>query len=86
MIDSGDCFENNVMVRIVPYKYYTTMVTTDDFIYIFANILEGRTLENKKLFSKNVVTALNDMFPDVKKISINIREFERATFVNNSML
>ena len=74
------------MVRIVPYKHYTTLGTKDDFIYIFANILEGRTMENKKMFSKNVVTLLKEMFPDVPKISINIREFERATFVNNSML
>lgn len=81
-----DSFENNVMVRIIPYKHFTTLGTNDDFIYIFANILEGRTLENKKKFSKNVVTVLKDMFPDVPKISINIREFERATFVNNSML
>ena len=81
-----DSFENNVMVRIIPYKYYTTLGTKDDFIYVFANILEGRTLENKQKFSKNVVKILKDMFPNVPKISINIREFERATFVNNSML
>lgn len=85
-VTSIESFENNVMVRIVPYKYYTTLGTKDDFIYIFANILEGRTLENKKTFSKNVVTLLTEMFPEVRKISINIREFERATFVNNSML
>ena len=81
-----DSFEKNVMVRIIPYKHYTTLGTQDDFIYIFANILEGRTLENKKTFSKHVVTLLKEMFPTVPKISINIREFERATFVNNSMV
>lgn len=81
-----ESFENNVMVRIIPYKHYTTLGNKDDFIYIFANILEGRTLENKKKFSKNVVKQLMELFPEVPKISINIREFERATFVNNSML
>ncbi|TXG34689.1 5-carboxymethyl-2-hydroxymuconate Delta-isomerase [Seonamhaeicola maritimus] len=85
-VTAVDSFENNVMVRIIPYKYYTTLGGKDDFIYIFANILEGRTLDNKKTFSKNVIALLKEMFPDVPKISINIREFERATFVNNSML
>jgi 5-carboxymethyl-2-hydroxymuconate isomerase len=83
---STETFANNVMVRINPYKYYTTMGSTDDFIYVFANILDGRTTEQKKLLSDNVVRMLKNMFPDVPKISMNIREFEKATFTNNAMV
>lgn len=83
---STESFENNAMVRIHTFKYYTTMGTQDDFIYVFANVLEGRSEEKRLLLSRNVVTLLTKMFPEVAKISMNIREFERATFVNNGMI
>lgn len=83
---STESFENNVMVRINTFKHYTTMGSADDFIYVFANILEGRSVENRKLLSRRIVTLLTNKFPNVAKISMNIREFERATFVNNNMI
>lgn len=83
---STESFENNAMVRINTFKHFTTMGAKDDFIYVFANVLEGRSVEQRKLLSTNVVTLLTKIFPNVPKISMNIREFERATFVNNNMI
>jgi len=81
-----DGFPINVMVRIVPFKHYTTIGLKDDFIFICAHILEGRTLKQKQYLSKNVIKMLKEMFPELSKISMIIREFERATFINNSMV
>jgi len=83
---SVDGFPNNVMVRIIPFKHFITIDTKDDFIYICASILEGRTTEQKKELSTQVVSLLKDKFPTLKKISMTFREFERATFTNNSMI
>lgn len=81
-----DGFPNNVMVRIIPFQHYTTIGSKDDFIFICAHILEGRTLEQKQALSKNIIKMLKNMFPEIPKISMIIREFERASFINNSMV
>lgn len=81
LFDKGD-----VKVRITPFKYYTIGNTKDDFIHVFANIMEGRTTVQKANLSQKIVAALKLMFPEVPIISINIRDFEKATYCNKSMV
>ncbi len=81
LFDKGD-----IKVRINPFEYYNIGNTKDDFIHIFANIMEGRTVSQKKNLSKRIITELKSMFPDVPIISINIRDFEKATYCNKSMV
>ena len=81
LFDKGD-----IKVRINPFEYYTIGNTQDDFIHIFANIMEGRTIAQKKDLSERIVTALKSMFPEVPIISINVRDFEKATYCNKSMV
>ena len=85
--DSTNLFDKgDIKVRINPFEYYTIGNTSDDFIHIFANIMEGRTTAQKKNLSERIVTELKSMFPDVPIISINIRDFEKATYCNKSMV
>lgn len=81
LFDVGD-----IKVRINPFKYYTIGNTKDDFIHIFANIMEGRTTAQKSNLSKRIVASLKAMFPEVPIISINIRDFEKSTYCNKSMV
>lgn len=84
---STDLFiPEEIKVRINPFEYYSTGNTDDNFIHIFANIMEGRTSEQKEHLSKRIVSELKAMFPEVPIISINIRDFERATYCNKSMV
>lgn len=76
----------DIKVRINPFQYYNIGNSKDDFIHVFANIMEGRTIAQKKDLSEKVVRALKQMFPDVPIISINIRDFEKATYCNKSMV
>ena len=78
--------EKNIKVRINSFENYLTYNTQDDFIHVFANIMEGRNTEQKKLLSKNIIEALNNLFPKVPVISINIRDFEKSTYCNKSMV
>lgn len=78
--------EKDIKVRINPFKYYNIGNTKDDFIHIFANIMEGRTVAQKSNLSRIIITELKSMFPDVPIISINIRDFEKATYCNKSMV
>jgi 5-carboxymethyl-2-hydroxymuconate isomerase len=76
----------DIKVRINPFQYYNVGNTTDDFIHIFANIMEGRTTAQKSNLSNKIIGQLKVMFPEVPILSINIRDFEKATYCNKSMV
>ncbi|MBC8754856.1 5-carboxymethyl-2-hydroxymuconate Delta-isomerase [Kordia sp. YSTF-M3] len=76
----------DIKVRINSFKHYNIGNSKDDFIHIFANIMEGRTTSQKANLSKLIVTELKQMFPEVPIISMNIRDFEKATYCNKSMV
>lgn len=78
--------KEDIKVRINPFKYYNIGNTKDDFIHIFANIMEGRTVLQKKNLSEKIITELKSIFLEVPIISINIRDFEKATYCNKSMI
>ncbi len=40
----------------------------------------------KRNLSERIIAELKKMFPDVPFMSINIRDFEKATFCNKSMI
>ena len=78
--------KGDIKVRLNPYKYSMVQESDDDFIHVFGNILEGRTEEQKANLSKVIISKLKSMFPNVPIISINIRDFERASYCNKNMV
>lgn len=87
MAESTGLFaKGDIKVRINPFKYYTIGNTRENFIHIFANIMEGRSVPQKKNLSECIIAELKLMFPDVPVISINIRDFEKASYCNKSMV
>lgn len=71
-----------IKVRLSPYRYFTNVDGHEHFVHVFANIMEGRTQEQKKALSEIVVRTLNELLPVVEIISMNIRDFEKATYCN----
>lgn len=78
--------EGDVNVRVNVYKKYSVGNKKEDFIRVFANIMEGRSVEQKANLSKKVVQKLASMFPNVPNIAMSIREFEKATYCNRNMI
>jgi len=78
--------KGDIKVRIRVFEYYNVGNTKSDFIHIFGNIMEGRTTEQKADLSKQIVSKLKSMFPDVPVISMNISDFERATYCNRNLI
>lgn len=80
-------FKNgDIKVRILAFEHYMVGGEKSDFIHIFGNIMEGRTIEQKANLSRQIVAKLKLMFPEVPVISINIREFEKATYCNRNLI
>lgn len=78
--------KGDIKVRINPFEHYNVGNSQDDFIHIFANIMEGRNTAQKTNLSKAIISELKTMFPNVPIISMNIRDFEKATYCNKSMV
>ena len=72
----------NIKVRLNKYEHSIVAGERGDFIHVFANIMQGRTEEQRAALSKEVVQKLKDKFPDVLVISVNVWEFEKATYSN----
>lgn len=81
LFDKGD-----IKVRLNTFKHYTIGNTQNDFIHVFTNIMEGRNTSQKSNLSKRVISELKILFPDVPIISMNIRDFEEATYCNKNMV
>ena len=78
--------ENDIKVRLRPYQYFKLGKDKKDFIHVFGYIMEGRSTEQKANLSRKIIERLNEMFPDLSILSINIREFEKATYSNKALI
>ena len=84
--ETGLFGRNDIKVRLNPFKYSLVQSGDSDFIHVFGNIMEGRTPEQKANLSRVIVTKLNEMFPDVSIISMNIRDFTKESYCNKTMI
>jgi len=78
--------ESDIKVRINPFNKYSVGNKAEEFIHVFAHIMQGRTTEQKADLSKQVVAKLVALFPTVNNIAMNISDFEKATYCNRNML
>ena len=79
--------KNDIKVRLNPFKKdYLVGGKKDDFIHVFANIMEGRTTIQKANLSKNITTKLKQIYPSIGFIAVNIRDFEKSTYCNKTMV
>jgi len=77
---------NDIKVRLRSFTYYKLGEGKTDFLHVFGNIMEGRTTEQKADLSKRITERLNNMLPILSFLSINITEFELATYCNKSLI
>lgn len=78
--------EGDIKVRMNLFKKYLVGNKSENFIHVFAHIMQGRTIEQKANLSQQVVGKLVTMFPDISNIAMNISDFEKATYCNRAML
>ena len=78
--------EGEIKVRINPFKHFKLGEEKEDFIHVFAYIMQGRNTGQKSDLSKQIIITLKGMFPEVPVISMNIMDFEKTTYCNRSMV
>ena len=82
---SGLFDASDIKIRLRPCAIPATGGGREDFIHVFAWILQGRCVEQRAALSKAIVGELAGMFPRLPRIAANIAEFERATYFNRAM-
>lgn len=75
---------NDIKVRLRPYQYFKLGDGKKDFIHIFAYIMEGRSTAQKENLSRKIIERLNEVFPAISILSINISEFEKSNLQQQS--
>ena len=83
---SGLFAVNDVKVRLRPFQFYKLGDGKKNFIHIFGFIMEGRSIEQKKSLSQQIVSRLREFFPAISFLSINISEFEFESYCNKSLI
>ncbi len=78
--------KKDIKVRINSFTKYSTGDKKEDFIHVFSNIMQGRSIEQKAKLSKTIVQDLASIFPKVPHIGTNVKEFEKTTYFNKNML
>ena len=75
-----------IKVRLNPYRHFTNVDAHEHFVHVFANIMEGRTQQQKRDLSHAIIRSLSGILPDVEIIAMNVRDFEKATYCNRPMI
>ena len=71
-----------IKVRLRPYEHALNVDGREPFVHVFAHVMGGRTPEQKRLLAERVVGALTALLPTVEIVSMNVYEFDPATYVN----
>lgn len=79
-------YKDDIKVRVNVFDKYLTGDKKENFIHVFANIMQGRTMEQKSHLSRTIVQDLASLFPSVPHIGTNVIEFEKASYFNKNML
>ncbi|MEJ1097127.1 MULTISPECIES: hypothetical protein [unclassified Pseudoxanthomonas] len=85
-ISSGLFDESDIKIRIRPFTIHAVGGGREDFIHVFAWIMQGRSVEQRAALSKAIVSDLAEMFPLLPRIAANIAEFEQAAYFNRAMM
>ena len=75
---------HEIKVRIKTYEYFNNGNSQEDFIHVFGHIMQGRTVDQKKILSSHIINCLEMEFPEVSIISMNVQDFEKASYSNKS--
>lgn len=78
--------KGDIKVRIQAFDDFIAGDGDSDFIHVFGNIMEGRSDGQKQELSSRIVAMLNELLPEIPIISMNIRDFDKASYCNKSMV
>jgi 5-carboxymethyl-2-hydroxymuconate isomerase len=77
---SGFIDKENIKVRLVPYTHILFGDGRTSFLHLTIYLLSGRTDAQKEALSISLRDALNDRFPKVESISIDVHDMNPVCY------
>lgn len=72
--------KNDIKIRLLPFKEHVCGDHKIDFIHVTLKILSGRTSEQKKALSKQVLSSLEKLALTSISLTVEVMEIERSTY------
>ena len=72
----------DVKARIVSSENYLVGGQKEHYVHTVVHILAGRKVGQKKLLADSITATLCKLLPDVKMISVEVRDICKATYSN----
>ncbi|GAC1569790.1 MAG: hypothetical protein NVS3B3_24170 [Aquirhabdus sp.] len=79
---TGLFVKGDVKSRVVISNNYVVGGKVDNYVHVISHILSGRTVEQKKLLSNEIVKCLCELLPNVEMLSVEVRDIEKETYSN----
>lgn len=71
---------SDIKVRSIIYHSYLTGPEKTDFIHVTLKILSGRTVEQKQVLSKSVLSQLQKLELKSCSLTVEVMDIERASY------
>lgn len=84
MLDSGLFDVLTVKSRTLRCHHWLigTQADSEDFVYLSVEVMTGYTPQQKQTLSQQLMTVLNEQAPQVRSLSVSIRELDQASVRN----
>lgn len=80
-LHSGLFARDNIKSRLKIYDESLVAGEDHDFVHVWGYIREGRTDQQKRELSENIVATIQNLYPDIFLISCDIRELDEGSYV-----
>ena len=78
--ESGIIFGDDIKVRAIPFEHFLFGNHMNCFIHVTVSMLTGRTDSQKERLSIALRSALDEQFPKVQSISIDVRDMNPVAY------
>ena len=79
---TGLCQPEEIKVRLSLYQHAYVAGEPGCFVHLICYVLSGRSEEQRRSLSRQVVRILLERLPDVSALSMDVREMRREIFSN----
>ena len=81
VLNSGLFSRDDIKSRLRTYKESLVAGENHDFIHVWGYIREGRSDQQKKTLSENIIKTIKNQYPDAYLVSCNIQELDKDTYL-----
>jgi len=80
-LHSGLFAKTNIKSRLKIYDESLVAGEDHDFVHVWGYIRQGRSDEQKRALSENIVKTIKALYPDIFLVSCDIRELDEGSYV-----